>query len=191
MGFYERRIFPWILDRVMRGMSDMRAPTLEPLSGDVLEIGFGTGLNLDHYPDGVTRVSAVDPMDALPEKVQRRIDRARFPVERHRLPADGHLPFGDDHFDGVAVTWTLCTIPDAARALDEVRRVVRPGGMLHFVEHGASDDPGTARWQRRLTPLQKLMAGGCHLDRDVRRQLADAGFTIERLDEDERAAAAA
>lgn len=181
MGFYERRIFPWVLDRAMRGLNDYRAETLAPLAGDVLEIGFGTGLNLRHYPEGVERVSAVDPMEALPERVGARIEAAPFPVERHALPADRHLPFDDGRFDGIAVTWTLCTIPGAQAALAEMRRVARPGAPLVFIEHGLSDDEGVARWQHRLNPLQNRIGCGCNLNRPIDQLIESAGFRIDKL----------
>lgn len=180
--FYERRIFPHLLDLGMRGMNDLRAETLAPAAGDVLEIGFGTGLNLRYYPETVRALAALDPLDALAERVQARIDAAPFPVERHALPADERLPFPDAHFDTVTVTWTLCTIPDPGAALGEMRRVTKPGGQLLFIEHGRSDDPAVARWQDRLNPIQNVIACGCNLNRAIDRLVQDAGFELGALE---------
>ncbi|MCA9512438.1 MAG: class I SAM-dependent methyltransferase [Myxococcota bacterium] len=181
-SFYERRIFPHVLDRAMRRMGDLRDETLALAEGDVLEVGFGTGLNLRHYPPAVKRLSTVDPMTALPEKVAERVARAPFPVERHALAADGGLPFDDARFDTVTVTWTLCTIPDVAAALRDMRRVLRPGGHLLFIEHGRSDVASVARWQDRLNPIQNVVGCGCNLNRRIDALVSDAGFAIERLD---------
>jgi ubiquinone/menaquinone biosynthesis C-methylase UbiE len=179
---YERRIFPRALDAIMRGMGDMRDEALAGARGDVLEIGFGTGLNLAHYPGGVARVTAVDPMDALQERVQARIAAAAFPVEVHHLRADGRLPFDAARFDCAAITWTLCTIPDPVAALREVHRVLKPGATLHFIEHGRSDDPSTARWQDRWNPIHRVLACGCHVNRKIDEVVRDGGFALEKLD---------
>jgi len=186
MGFiydsYERRVFPRVLDAVMRGMGDMRDEALEGAHGDVLEIGFGTGLNLAHYPPGVSRVTAVDPMDALQERVRARIEAAPFPVEVHHLRADGRLPLDAARFDSAAITWTLCTIPDPVAALREVHRVLKPGATLHFIEHGRSDDPATARWQDRWNPIHRVLACGCNVNRRIDALVAEGGFALAKLD---------
>jgi ubiquinone/menaquinone biosynthesis C-methylase UbiE len=177
-SFYEQRIFPHILDRAMRGMEELRPKALDGAHGDVLEIGFGTGLNLRHYPEGVERLSTVDPMDALPEKVTKRIGAAAFPVDVHHLPADGELPFDSGRFDTATVTWTLCTIPDPVAALREVKRVLKPGAKLLFIEHGLSDDPSVARWQQRFNPIQNVIGCGCNLNRKIDRIILEAGFDL-------------
>ncbi len=182
-ALYEKHLFPHILEAAMKQLGKHRGETLAEATGDVLEIGFGTGMNLPHYPDTVTQLSTVDPMDALPEKVQERIARAAFPVDVHHLPADGGLPFDDGRFDTVTVTWTLCTIPDPHAALREMRRVVKPGGQLLFIEHGRSPEPAVARWQDRLNPLQNWIGCGCNLNRAVAPMVSDAGFEITRLDQ--------
>jgi len=181
-SFYEQKIFPHILDKAMKGMKDLRAETLSGAEGDVLEIGFGTGLNLDHYPPSVKRLSALDPMEALDERVARRVARASFPVERHALPADGVLPFEDGRFDTVTVTWTLCTIPDASAALREMRRVLNPQGKMFFIEHGRSDESSVARWQDRLNPIQNSIVCGCNLNRKIDALIEGAGFQMQKLD---------
>ncbi len=180
---YEQRVFPRFLDRAMKQFGPQREPTLAEARGDVLEIGFGTGLNLPHYPEGVEKLSTVDPMDALQEKVQERIDRVPFPVERHHLPADGGLPFDRGRFDTVTVTWTLCTIPDAGAALTEMHRVLKPEGRLLFIEHGRSDDARIARWQDRLNPIWNVIGCGCNLNRSTADLVERAGFQLERLEQ--------
>lgn len=181
--FYENRIFPHILEKAMANFGPQREPTLAEAHGDVLEIGFGTGLNLPHYPEGVSRLSTVDPMDALSDVVASRIEAAAFPVDRHHLPADGVLPFETDRFDTVTVTWTLCTIPDAGAALEEMRRVLKPEGQMLFIEHGRSDNPRIARWQDRLNPIQNVIGCGCNLNRPVGSMVEAAGFQIQRLEQ--------
>jgi ubiquinone/menaquinone biosynthesis C-methylase UbiE len=184
MGIYSRHIFPRVLDYLLRGeaVSRERRVTLAPLAGRVLEIGFGTGLNLRHYPEAVTGLTILDAERMLVGRVTRRIAAAPMPVEKLYLDASGRLPFGDDTFDGVATTFTLCTIPDAAAALGEMRRVLKPTGLLAYLEHGHSDDRRVARWQDRLNPLQKLVACGCHLNRRIDALITNAGFAIEDLE---------
>src|SRR5689334_3682075 len=169
MSIYSRQIFPRALDYLLRSeaVNRERRVTLAPLAGRVLEIGFGTGLNLRHYPETVTRLTILDPERMLIERVARRIAAAPMPVEKLYLDASGRLPFGDDTFDGVATTFTLCTIPDVAAALREMRRVLKPTGLMAFLEHGQSDDRRIARWQDWLNPLQKFIACGCHLNRRI------------------------
>ena len=181
-NFYEKRIFPLILDPAMRSNHPYRKPTLSRARGRVLEIGFGTGLNLDQYPPGVESLTAIDPMDAVKERVQQRISAVPFPVERHALAADGVLPFADASFDCVTVTWTLCTIPDPVAALVEMRRVAVPGSELLFIEHGQSDDPKVARFQDRLNPFWKVIGCGCNLNRQIDQLIEKGGFRIDSLE---------
>jgi ubiquinone/menaquinone biosynthesis C-methylase UbiE len=182
MGFYDRYIFPHVLDLAMRGMNPLRADVLAPASGEVLEIGFGTGLNLAYYPATVRRLHALDPMDALQKRVAERIAAASFPVERHQLRADGQLPFDAARFDCVAVTWTLCSISDPLAALREMRRVLKPGAPLLFIEHGRSDDPKVARFQDRWNPIQNAIAGGCNVNRKIDALIREGGFAFEKLE---------
>lgn len=181
-SWYERHVFARLLDWAMRQMDEERGPTLADARGEVLEVGFGTGLNLPHYPPGVAKLVTVDPLVALEERVAERVAAAPFPVERHGLAADGGLPFDAGRFDRVVVTWTLCSIPAPGRALAEMRRVLRPEGRLLFIEHGRSEDPGVARWQERLDPLWKRLAGGCHMSRAPDRLIQEAGFQVETLE---------
>jgi SAM-dependent methyltransferase len=184
MSLWERHGFARLMDWSMRGpeIGRLRARALATAAGHVLEVGFGTGLNLPYYPAAVRSLTALDPLDALRERVEARIAAARVPVQRVALAADGRLPFDDTHFDCVVTTWTLCSIPDAGAALREMRRVLRPDGRYLFIEHGASDDAGVERWQRRLEPLHKRIAGGCHLTRRIDALIASAGFTLVDCD---------
>lgn len=180
---YREQVLPRITNFVM-GSSDhvpIRRRVCAGLSGEVLEIGFGSGLNVPYYPDSVTRVYAVEPAT-----LGRRLGAARLsasPVPVEFIGLDGQaLPVESDSVDHVLSTWTMCTIPDVSRALAEVRRVLRPGGSLHFVEHGCSPDARVARWQHRLTPLQRRLFGGCHLDRPIATLIADSGLRVEVLE---------
>ena len=183
MGFYAKHIFPRVMDWMLRGPQHQaeRETVLRSIRGDVLEVGFGTGLNLRHYPPGVTRLTAIDVADLLPARNGRRISAAPFPIERVRLTAE-RLPFPDARFDCVVSTWTLCSIPDALAALREVRRVLEPGGRFVFLEHGRSDDPRVARWQDRFNPIQRVIGVGCNLNRPIDALVRGAGFAITRLD---------
>jgi len=177
-AIYEQHVFPRALDFVLRRLGELRTEALAATHGEALELGFGTGLNLPHYPPAVRRVTTVDPMDSLPRRVQARIDRAPFPVEVHHLRADGELPFDVGRFDCAAFTWTLCSIPDPVAALREVHRVLRPRGTLHFLEHTRSENPRVARWQNRWNPFQRFFACGCNVNRDMAEIIRAGGFSL-------------
>ena len=183
MGIYAKYVFPHFMDWSMgtRRFQHQRREALSLLRGEVLEIGFGTGLNLPHYPAAVSRVTALEPARLLPEKVAGRIAAASMPAELVYGSAE-RLPFGDRRFDCVASTWTLCTIPDAVAALQEVRRVLKPGGRFAFLEHGRSNAPPIARWQDRLNPLQQRIGVGSNMNRAIDRLITEAGLTLDRLD---------
>ncbi len=174
---------PRIVDAAcgMRFNEPLRERVCAGLSGRVVEIGFGSGLNVPFYPETVELVSAVEPADLGWRLASERVAAARVPIERSGLDGQS-LPFGDNSFDSALSTWTLCTIPDVATALAEVRRVLAPGGTLHFVEHGLAPDQRVQVWQHRLNPIQKTFAGGCNLNRDIRGLLTDAGFEIRDID---------
>lgn len=173
---------PRVNDASLRGraLGESRAQACAGLTGRVLELGFGGGLNLAHLPASVTGVGAVEPSDTGWRLSERRRARSAVPVERIGL--DGQAVAAEDaSYDSALCTFTLCTIPDPLRALAEVRRVVRSGGTLHFLEHGLSTDQGVARWQHRLDPWQQRLAGGCHLTRDPGALAEQAGLTLESL----------
>jgi ubiquinone/menaquinone biosynthesis C-methylase UbiE len=185
MGFYGDCILPHIIDFAMstKAIMDERRRCLEPVGGVVLEIGFGSGLNLPFYPAAVTQVIGVDPSSTSARLARKRIEAAPFRVELIGLSAET-LPMEDRSVDTVVSTFTLCTIPDPASALREMRRVLKPGGRFHFVEHGRADDPGVARWQQRLNGIQQALFGGCNLNRPISTLVERAGFEIERLEND-------
>lgn len=183
MGFYEDRVLPRLVDLALRGRAfeRVRARVTSDLEGEVLEVGFGSGRNVPHYPDAVRRVRAVEPAATGWKLAVNRIAARDLPVESIGL--DGQeLALQDSSVDHVLTTWTLCTIPDVDRALREVLRVLRPGGSLHFAEHGRSPDPKVARWQDRLTPIQRRVAGGCHLNRPIDELIATSGLELTSLD---------
>jgi len=175
--WYRERLLPVVIDKACAsaGFAEPRAATVAGTHGTVLEIGFGSGLNLRHYPAAVERLLAVEPAARAVELAQPRIERVAFPVEVIGL--DGQrLPVDDASVDCVVSTFTLCTIPDVAAALREVHRVLKPGGTFHVLEHGLADDHDVRRWQHRMDPIQQRVAGGCHLDRDIPDLLQAAGF---------------
>lgn len=182
MGLYRERILPHLVDRAC-GTAELRAwreRVAAGLRGTIVEIGFGSGLNVGVYPSEVDAVYAVEPSDVARRLAAPRIAAGHVDVEHIGL--DGQqIPLPDDSCDGALSTFTLCTIPDVAAALAELRRVVRPGGRFHFLEHGRSPDVGVARWQGRIEPFQKRVADGCHLTRDIEELVRSAGFELDDL----------
>ena len=183
MGFYQDQVLPRVQDKVMDrpDMAEVRARVAAGLSGEVVEIGFGTGLNAEHYPPEVDRVAAVEPSKVCMRIAQPRIARAGAKVDLAGLTGEA-LDLPSEAFDAALSTWTLCTIPNVEAALAEVHRVLKPGGRFHFVEHGHAPDSGVARWQARIEPAWKRIAGGCHLARHIPELVEAAGFHLERMD---------
>lgn len=190
MGFYAERLFPWMLDRALshRRIEARRAALVAQAFGEVLEIGFGSGATLPFYdPDRVTRLTVIEPSAGMNRRAAARIAASHTIVCSVR-GAGERLPFGAAEFDSVVVCLTLCSVDDPMAVLAEVRRVLKPGGLFLFLEHVLSEDGRRATWQRRLTPIQKVVGVGCHLDRDTAACVRAAGFDLGPLvQEEERA----
>ena len=177
---WRHQALPRIIDTVMKrdGISEWRKRCIEGITGVVVEPGFGTGLNLPHLPPEVTKVYAIDPAVIGEQLASERI--AASPVDVSFIGLDGqHIPLDDDSCDAGLLTFTLCTIADHGQALSELRRVIRPGGTLHFVEHGAAPDANVKVWQDRITPIQQRVADGCNLNKPIAELIEAAGFEIE------------
>lgn len=177
VGLYSRIIFPRLCDFFLDQpeVARHRRRLLADARGEVLEIGFGTGLNLSHYPEDVRRLTTVDPNPGMNRRARRRVAAAGVAVDQRQFRGES-LPFADGTFDCVVSTFTLCSIEDPGRPLREIHRVLKPGGRFLFLEHGRSPDPGVQKWQRRLNALQRRLADGCRLDRDVRVLVAAPPF---------------
>lgn len=183
MGFYRSQVLPRLVDRAL-GTPDMgswRAEAVAGLHGRVVEIGFGSGLNVEHYPAEVVAVLAVEPAALAMKLARKRIAGSRVAIEHVGVDGQSMLIAGAS-CDTALSTFTLCTVAHPAAALSEIFRVLRPGGTLHFLEHGISPDPRVAAWQRRLEPMQRLLADGCHLTRDPATIVTRAGFQLKRCD---------
>ncbi len=183
MGFYERKIFPMVIENVMtkKEFAEQRHVVLNAARGNILEIGFGTGLNLDYYPSTIKHIDALDINPGMNKTAANRIAKSNIGVDLHCIDGKS-LPFGDHCFDTVVSTWTLCSIADIDAALKEIRRVLRPDGRLLFIEHGLAESTRIQWWQHKLTPIQKVLGCGCHLNRAIDTLIERAGFTITALD---------
>lgn len=185
MGIWEKQVVPRFTDLTLgvRAVRRHREPVVGGASGELVEIGFGSGLNVPIYPASVKRIYAVDPSTVGRRLAAKRLASSPVPVEFVGL--DGQeIPLGDESVDAALSTFTLCTIPDAGRALRELYRVLRPGGRFHFLEHGLSPETNVARWQHRMNGIQQRMFGGCNLDRSIDQLVGDAGFEVQDLGHD-------
>jgi ubiquinone/menaquinone biosynthesis C-methylase UbiE len=183
MSFYNDRILPHVINFAMRNreLGPYRERVLSQAQGRVLEIGIGSGLNLPLYGQRVNTILGLDPSARLIAMAQGPANRSKIPVTLIAGSAQA-MPIDRGSIDTVVTTWTLCSIPDAGAALQEMRRVLKPSGQLLFVEHGSAPDENVRKWQNRLTPVWKRIGGGCHLNRPIRALIEDAGFRMIRLD---------
>jgi ubiquinone/menaquinone biosynthesis C-methylase UbiE len=183
MGFYGKYVLPRLIELSMKNpeMSRLRAEWIPRATGEVLEVGIGSGLNLPFYSADVRHIYAVDPSIELQRLARRRTAAVAVSVDLLRQSADEVLPIQNGTIDSVVVTWTLCSIPDPATALSEIRRVLKRTGRLIFIEHGRAPDVAVATWQDRLTPVWKHIGGGCHLNRKIVELISAAGFGIPEL----------
>lgn len=180
MGLYAKYVLPRLIDLAMRNKDTarLRAESVPQARGDVLEIGIGSGLNLKFYSSAVRHVYGVDPSSELQKMASKRISTAPFPVTFFKQSAEAPVPLPDSSIDTILMTWSLCSIPNPAAALQQMRRVLKRDGRLIFVEHGRSKDAGVRTWQDRITPFWKRIGGGCHLNRKVDDLITGAGFHI-------------
>lgn len=183
MGIYRSRVLPHIMNVAMKSKEndEIRARVCADLEGTLVEIGFGSGLNVPHYPTNVHTVHAVEPASRSVAIAAERVEASHADVHHTGLTGE-RVDLPDGSADAVLSTWTLCTIPDVDAALAEIRRLLKPGGTLHFVEHGIAPDEKTARRQRRIEPISKPIFGGCHLTRDIPALLTRNGFVIHIID---------
>jgi ubiquinone/menaquinone biosynthesis C-methylase UbiE len=183
MGLYSRYIFPRIMEMALGSytVSRYRKEALANVSGEILELGFGTGLNLSCYPENIRKITAIDANAGMNSQAKKRIEQSGITVAHHVLDA-ARLPFADNYFDSVVSTWTLCSIANLDQALQEARRVLKPDGRFYFFEHGLSEETKIQRWQNRLNPINQIFADGCHLNREMNLLIEKQGFKIAQLD---------
>jgi ubiquinone/menaquinone biosynthesis C-methylase UbiE len=183
MGLYRKYVLPRLIELAMKNpeMSRLRAAWIPQANGEVLEVGIGSGLNLPFYSPDVRRIYGVDPSMGFQRLAARRIAAASVTVDLVRQSAEEKLPLLSGTIDSAVVTWTLCSIPNAANALAEIRRVLKRSGRLIFIEHGRAPETAVAMWQDRLTPVWKHIGGGCHLNRKIDELIIAAGFQIPEL----------
>ncbi len=170
MDFYYRVILPYLIEWSLSDTisTKYRQQVLSEVSGEGLEIGFGTGLNLPHYPENIKKITTIDPNPHLNKLAEKKIKNSNITVD-NRLLSSEDLPFLDNNFDSIVSTWTLCSIAKIERAISELYRVLKPDGKFYFIEHGLSSEPNIQVWQNRLTPIQKIIGDGCHLNRNIKK----------------------
>ena len=184
MNLYDKYLLPYLIDLAcgIKPVQRQRAKVVPRASGKVLEIGIGTGRNLPFYDKSrLTELTGLDPAEQMNRLAQKRMRKAGINVRLLTLSAE-EIPEANASFDTLLMTFTLCSIPDPVKALKEMRRVLKPDGQLLFCEHGAAPDASVRRWQDRLTPLWKPLAGGCHLNRDIPALLKEGGFKVDELE---------
>ena len=183
MRFYSNVIFPRLMDRSMAGtdLALYRRAVLGQVQGEVLEIGFGTGLNLPYYPPGVTQLTALEPNPGMRSLAQNRIQSTPIPIEWLSSSAES-IPLPDQRFDSIVSTWTLCSVPNIDQALQEICRLLKPSGRFHFVEHGLSPDAGISTWQRWINPVQRVLGDGCQLIREFPELIEANGMRIVQIE---------
>lgn len=179
MGFYSDVVIPFFYDKSMDKphIKEGRKNILKDVSGEVLEIGFGTGLNLPHYPPAVARLTIIDKNPGMSKRAQERISASKINVDNKVINGE-ELPFEDESFDSVVSTFTLCSIQNIDKALKEIYRVLKPDGKFFFQEHGLANDPKIRKWQNRINPFQKIWADGCNLNRDIKSLIENTGFNV-------------
>jgi SAM-dependent methyltransferase len=184
MGFYDRHILPRVLDFAMKrsALAEQREWVMGQVRGQVLEAGFGSGLNLPYYPKEVRTLTAVEPSTAMRNRAMKRIEKSGRTVSLIARGIDKKQFLSDGSFDTIVSTWTMCTIADPAAALKEIYRLLRPGGRFLFVEHGLAPDEQVVKWQRRFTGLTQKWGGGCHLDRDIDALLRGSRLEVDKLE---------
>jgi ubiquinone/menaquinone biosynthesis C-methylase UbiE len=184
MSFYDDHILPHVINMACgtKPVLKQREKIVPQAEGRILEIGMGSGINIPYYnPEKVEKVWGLEPSEGMRRKAQTRVDAAPFDLEWLGLPGE-EIPLDDNSADTIVLTYTLCTIPDWRAAVDQMRRVLKPGGKLLFSEHGKAPDEAVLKWQNRINPLWMKMAGGCHLNRDIPKLLREGGFDIKKLD---------
>ncbi len=184
MKWYSEIVFPFLCNRAMarKEFEPYRISVLSRVQGNILEIGFGSGLNLPHYPGDVQKLVAIDVCQGMVKQAEPQIQASPIQVDYQILHGES-LPVSNDTFDTVVSSWTLCSILNIGHALQEIHRVLKPGGTFRFIEHGLSHNDNIARWQHRLTPIQRIIGGGCHLNRNIKALLASHPFTSLEVNE--------
>jgi ubiquinone/menaquinone biosynthesis C-methylase UbiE len=183
LGFYDEYILPHLVNKACSAgqVMKLRSQLVPRAKGTVLEVGMGSGINLAFYdPETVALIYGLEPSEGMRRKARENLERSPVPVQWLDLPGE-KIPLDDNSVDTVLLTFTLCTIPDHRTALEQMRRVLKPGGELLFLEHGESPHTSTRKWQHRITPGWKKIAGGCHLNRPIDSLIEEAGFTISEL----------